>query len=199
MKIVYVGPLNSEGAAYQRKIALEELGHDVTAHSWLSEGMQYYDRPSLLERVSWKIGFPLDSTKVNNAILSSIAQKHPDILWIDKGSTIWPRTLRVTKELSPTTQIVSYLPDDMLAAPHRSSFFKRGIRYYDYIFTSNSHNWRANELPSLEQSVYYSSILPMIHIYIGPFLSATMMQKHSAQTSGSSGRMNGNERIVCCF
>jgi spore maturation protein CgeB len=149
MKIVYVGALNSEGHAYQRKIALEELGHDVTAHSWLSEGMQYHDKPSLLERVSWKVGFPLDSTKVNEAILSSIAQKHPDILWIDKGSTIWPRTLRVTKELSPTTQIVSYLPDDMLASPHRSSFFKRGIRYYDCIFTSNSHNWGADELPSL--------------------------------------------------
>jgi spore maturation protein CgeB len=149
MKIVYVGELTSDRLAYRRMIALEELGHDVTAHSSLREGMKYYDKFSLLERVFWKTGFPLDSTKVNKAILSSIEQKRPDILWIDKGNTVWPRTLRVAKELSPTTQIVSYLPDDMFASHHRSSFFKWGIRYYDSIFTSNSHNWRANELPSL--------------------------------------------------
>ena len=149
MQIVYVSDLNPDGIGYQRKRALEDLGHDVTAYSTVQAGVTYYDKPSLLERAFWKTGFPLDSTKVNRSILSSIEQKRPDILFIDKGNTVWPRTLRVAKDLSPTTQIVSYLPDDMFASHNRSSFFRRGIGYYDFIFTSNSHNWRANELPSL--------------------------------------------------
>jgi len=150
MQIVYVADLYPEGIAYQRKRALEDLGHDVSAYSTAQKGVSYYDKPSLLERVFWKAGFPLDRNRINEAILAEVENNRPHVLWIDKGNTVRPWTLRAVRRLSPKTRLVSFLPDDMFASSHaRSYYYKWGIRDYDFVFTSNSHNWKPQELPSL--------------------------------------------------
>lgn len=145
-----MGELYPDGVAYQRKRACKDLGYNVKAYTTVPEGMHYYKKPPMLNRIFWKIGFPLDSTKANKTILSEIEKERPSILWIEKGNTIWPRTLWAVRKTSPNTVIVSYVPDDVFASSHaRSLFYKRGIKYYDFIFTSNSYNWRDTELPSL--------------------------------------------------
>jgi spore maturation protein CgeB len=149
MNILFIGELSPLGRTYQRKRALEELGCSVTAHSSTPEGFYYESKPSLSYRVLWKVGFPPDLTRTNKAILLKLQNEHFDILWIEKGNAIWPRTLRAVKEGSPTTQIMSYTEDDMFAPHNRSVFYTRGLKYYDVVFTTKSYNCAPNELPSL--------------------------------------------------
>ncbi len=149
MKILFVGNLNPVGRSYQRKRVLEDIGHDVMAISWVPEGRTFWHKPSLVSRVLWKIGIPLDLTSTNKRILQEIGAIHYDIVWIEKGNTIWPRTLRSVKKLSPTTQIVSYTEDDMFALHNSSWFYTWGLRHYDVVFTTKSYNCNQDELPAL--------------------------------------------------
>ena len=149
MNILFIGPLSPFGRTYQRKRALEELGYSVTAHSSPPEGLSYGDIPSLSYRVLCKVGFEPDLTRANKAILRKLQNQHFDILWIEKGNAIWPRTLRAVKDVSPTTQILSYTEDDMFAPHNRSVFYTRGLKHYDVVFTTKSYNCTPNELPSL--------------------------------------------------
>ena len=149
MKILFIGELSPLGRTYQRKRALEELGCSVTAHSSTPEGFYYESKPTLSYRVLWKVGFPPDLTRANKAILLKLQNEYFDILWIEKGNAIWPRTLRAVKEVSPTTQVVSYTEDDMFAPHNRSVFYTRGLKDYDVVFTTKSYNCAPNELPSL--------------------------------------------------
>jgi len=149
MNILFIGDLFPFGRTYQRKRALEELGHSVTAHSLTTEDWYYKSKPSLLYRVLWKAGFPPDLAQTNKAILRKVQNGHFDIVWIEKGNNVWPRTLRAAKEVSPTTQIVSYTEDDMFAPHNRSIFYTRGLKHYDLVFTTKSYNCTPNELPSL--------------------------------------------------
>jgi spore maturation protein CgeB len=149
MSILFVGDLSPLGRTYQRKRALEELGNSVTAHSLTTEDWFYKRKQSLLSRVLWKVGFPPDLTQTNKTILRKVQNGHFDIVWIEKGNNVWPRTLRAAKEVSPTTHIVSYTEDDMFAPHNRSVFYTRGLKHYDVVFTTKSYNCTPNELPSL--------------------------------------------------
>jgi spore maturation protein CgeB len=151
VKILFVGDLNPNGRTYQRKRAIEELGHSVSAHSSVPEvwARAIDPKPSLLSRVLWKAGLPPDPTRTNRTILLEVEKGRPDILWIEKGNTVRPRTLRGVKELSPTTQIVSYSEDDMFAPHNRSLFYTWGLKYYDVVFTTKSYNCNVDELPSM--------------------------------------------------
>ncbi len=149
MKILFVGDLNPAGRSYQRKNAFEDIGHNVTAISWVPEGRTLDSKPSIVGSVLWKIGIPLDFTKANKKILQEIRVAHHDILWIEKGNTIFPWTLRAVKKLSSTTSIVSYTEDDMFAFHNRSWFYTWGLQRYDMVFTTKSYNRIPDELPAL--------------------------------------------------
>ncbi len=149
MRILFVGDLNPLGRTYQRLRALKELGHDVVAHPTEPGDLAVDQRPPPVRRVLWHLGFPPDLTKVNKTIVLQVEKHRPEVLWIEKGNTVWPRTLRAVKNLSPTTQIVSYTEDDMFRAHDRSLFYKWGLRHYDVVFTTQLYNVNEDELPSL--------------------------------------------------
>src|SRR5215217_452157 len=149
MRILFVGDLNLHSRIYQRKRAFEELGHDVMMHSPAPEGSTVDSKPSPLGRVLWKLGLPSDLTQTNKTIMLKVAEQRPDVVWIEKGNTVWPKTLRIAKKHSPATQIISYSEDDIFAPHNRSLFYTWGLRYYDVVVTTKSYNCNADELPSL--------------------------------------------------
>jgi len=149
MKIVIVGHFHPNTRSYQRKRALRELGHEVIECPSVPKSWELDHKPPLWSRVLTKVGFPPDLTRANKTILLEVERHHPEILWIDKGNTVWPRTLQAAKKLSPTTQFVSFSDDDMFAPINRSIFYTRGLKYYDYVFTTRRCNCNADELPSL--------------------------------------------------
>jgi hypothetical protein len=149
MTILFVGDLNPRSRSVQRRRALEECGHRVVAHSSVPSGVALDWKPWLPWRLLWKAGLPPDLTATNAAIRRRVAGDAPDVLWIEKGNTVWPGTLAFVRRVSPRTRIVSYSEDDMFAGHNRSLFYRRGIGHYDVVFTTKSYNCRPSELPRL--------------------------------------------------
>jgi hypothetical protein len=95
------------------------------------------------------LGFPRDLTQINRTIVSEGLRLKPDIIWIDKGNTVWPQTLKQVRKALGATKLVSFSEDDMYAFHNRSLYYTWGLKYYDYVFTTKSYNCNANELPRL--------------------------------------------------
>ncbi len=138
MKILYVGPLSHGGTCRQRMIALQELGHYVvgvdTTAPMLSK--KYW----LTLRIIRRLGYPPDLAGANAQILSYIKSLLFDILWVDKGLAIHPRTLSAIKRQNPACQLVHYSPDDMLNPRNQSKRYLAGLPLYDLHVTTKSYN-----------------------------------------------------------
>ena len=68
-----------------------------------------------------------------------VKNKDYDIVWIDKGHTILPSTLKYIKKISPNTIIVSYSPDNMALRHNQTQQYLETIPLYDYFFTNKSY------------------------------------------------------------
>lgn len=80
-----------------------------------------------------------DSTGANQKIITSLKNKKFDVLWIDKGVTIYPRTLKLARKLCPTIKIISYSPDNMALRHNQSQQYLKSLPYYDYVITNKSY------------------------------------------------------------
>lgn len=122
-----------------RHWALESLASRV-------DGINTHKKPlALLYRIRnrlFLIGFPIslpDNSGVNKDICRKISERKYDIVWIDKGITIHPGTLRYIKKTSPETRIISYSPDNMTMRHNQSQNYLQCIPLYDYLFTTKSY------------------------------------------------------------
>ena len=141
MKILFIGDLNKHGRCLKRYEALFDLGHSVDGLSTvpISEHRGIKCSP-FFERIMWKLSFPLDLTSVNQKIIEAVAQKKYNIIWIEKGNTITPFSLRRIKKILPDAKIVSCSEDNMYLFHNRSFYYRWGLRYYDAVFTVKIHN-----------------------------------------------------------
>lgn len=139
MRILYVGPLWYGSTCLQRMQAMKELGHCVVPIDTAPEDVRDRQR-QFSYRVKRKLFGPLDLAGANRKILAACQQKEFDIVWIDKGITIKPKTLRIIRQRSPQTIIVSYSPDDMMAKHNQTQNFLKGVSFYNIYFTTKSFN-----------------------------------------------------------
>ena len=134
-RIVYVGDLSAGATGAMRMVALRSLGFDVVAIDSSIGRVTPLSHPFLYASI--KIHRPLDPTGVNRQILSRL--NDCDILWIDKGVSIWPSTLKAVRTRSPRVRIIGYSPDDMLNPKMSSSYFTATLPLYDSFFTTKSY------------------------------------------------------------
>ena len=83
----------------------------------------------------------------NAAILGAIGRQRFDVLWVDKGLAIRPRTLRRARACSRLSICVAYSPDDMASPDNTSMAWERCVSLYDLHVTTKSFN--VAELPDL--------------------------------------------------
>jgi spore maturation protein CgeB len=141
--ILYVGSLEPGGTSLQRMQAMIDLGHEVVP---VNGRLDFHNKGlPIIHRIMYKIGVPIDSTKVNHRIRHLIKERVFDLLWIDKGLTVTPRTLKIVREISPKTLIAGYSPDDMTVRNNNSLFFLRGLIFYHVYFTTKSFGVRELE------------------------------------------------------
>ena len=101
MKILFIGDLNEYGRSFQRFRALADLGNEVKGFSMVPVPfVPGIDKSIFLERLFWKLKLPIDSTGVNKKIHQAIKNEKFDIIWIEKGNTIKPKTLSFIKKIS---------------------------------------------------------------------------------------------------
>lgn len=121
------------GTSRQRAEALRSLGHAVTiVPTEVSRSLHY--------RVRARLGLPPDISGANRAVREAAGRGGLDLLWVDKGLTIWPETLRHVRQASPRTVIVHYSPDDQMVPTNQSRYWLRGIPIYHLHVTTKSYN-----------------------------------------------------------
>jgi spore maturation protein CgeB len=135
LRILYVGP--AFGTCLQRAEALRDLGHDVChLPSGIPNGSWRY-------RVYAVLSLACEAPDVfgaNRAIVQATKKMPFDVLWIDKGLSISPRTLDRVRHIRPTTLIVSYSPDDMSNPSNQSTRYLAAIPLFDLHVTTKSYN-----------------------------------------------------------
>ncbi len=127
-------------------VALQDLGHEVFGiNTSLVKSNFWWLVVRFVSRTSYRLfrmglgPFPLlDLSSVNEAILSAIQRTEWDVLWIDKGLTVRPGTLKRVKERQPGCRIVGYSPDDMYQRRNQSQEFLQDLVLYDVYFTTKS-------------------------------------------------------------
>jgi len=137
--ILYVGPLQHGGTCLQRLKALQFLGHETIAVDTMPPEAEKLSR-SLIHRIIKRLFGPRDFAGANESIIQLVKNKSPDILWIDKGLIIKPKTISAAKELYPAIKVISYSPDDMLNPHNQSKYYLDCIPLYDVHITTKSYN-----------------------------------------------------------
>ena len=140
LRILAVGPIVEGSTTMQRFRALRELGHEVCEVSTVKVTASALIKPSFLDRVRHKLLGPTDRANANAEILSAIRQSSFEMVWIDKGLTIQPDTLRTIRRIQPACRIVGFSPDDMMNPCNQSRHFLHGLPLYDCYVTNKSHN-----------------------------------------------------------
>jgi len=87
-----------------------------------------------------KLKLPLDVDNLNKRILKKVEEFKPDIIFIIKGNSVYPYTLKQIKEKYPKIKLISFSLDDMYAWHNRSIYYAIGLKYYDVVFTTKSYN-----------------------------------------------------------
>ena len=116
-----------------------------------------------LDRVLHKIKMPRDANNINISIREACISFNPDIVFIVKGVTIKPNTLKFIKIRG--IKSVSWSNDDMYGWHNRSYWYSKGLKYYDLVVTQKSYNCDSHELPSLGAKTYFQNkaFEPTIH------------------------------------
>lgn len=139
MKILSVGGMDGlSNTCLHRHWALEKIADEIDVVN--TSGFT-----SLWYRIAYHLflyGFPIripENRKENAQIIEKINATHYDIVWIDKGVTIYPETLQYIKKKSPQTILISYSPDNMALRHNQSQQYLECIPLYDYIITNKSY------------------------------------------------------------
>ncbi len=96
-----------------------------------------------LERVTWRLGLPVDQHKINKKLIQACAEKKVDLVFVMKGNYLYPKTLKIIKRRG--IKLISYSLDDLFLRRNHSLFFKYGIKYYDIVVTTKSLNLKPDE------------------------------------------------------
>lgn len=100
---------------------------------------------SLWYRIAYHLflyGLPIripENNNENQQIIDLVDKNIYDIVWIDKGNSVEPSTLRYIKKRSPNTIIISYSPDNMALRHNQSYQYLKCVPLYDYIVTNKSY------------------------------------------------------------
>ena len=139
---LFIGDLNTHARSCQRFKALQDLGCELKGLSLVPYGKigGISNRLSFWFRLRNKIGYPLDETHINNKIIKLSEQFATDLVWVEKGLMIYPKTLRQVKKIAENTMLVFFSTDNMSKKHNRSRYFEQSIKYYDVIFTITGYS-----------------------------------------------------------
>lgn len=146
--IVVVGQTFDTSRTPGRVAAMRALGCRVTCIPTMLPGRDYESRPSLAQRLRYRLRRPADPAGANAALLDAVGEG-ADVLWLDAADMIRPETLGRAKSINADIRIVWYSEDDMMNPRLRTIWLERSLRLFDLWVTTKSFNMDPGELPSL--------------------------------------------------
>jgi spore maturation protein CgeB len=139
LSILYVGPLNSGTTSRQRFHALALLGHRVTGVDLVPGDLAERQR-ALGWRVRRRLFGDPDDSRLNERLLARPVSPAPDVVWVDKGLTVQPATLRALRARWPSAFFVNYSGDDMFNPRNSTPAWRASLGLYDLFATTNRRN-----------------------------------------------------------
>ena len=140
-KILFIADLNTYGRSYLRYKNLISMGYSLTSISHMPIAKdKKIKKPSLIYRISNKLSIPLDVTNINKSILQVLKKQHYDIIWIETCISIFPSTLKKIKFKYTESKLISLSEDDMFPSHNNSIWYKLGLKYFDFVYTTKVHN-----------------------------------------------------------
>ena len=136
MKILSIGGMDGlSNTCLHRHWALEKIADEIDVINTSGFTSLWYKIAYHLFLYGIPIRIP-ENRKENSQIIEKINSTYYDIVWIDKGVTIFPETLQYIKKNSPKTLLISYSPDNMALRHNQSQQYLECIPLYDYIITN---------------------------------------------------------------
>ncbi len=146
MKILIAGDWHSElheVAVYQ---ALQQLGHEMLRFSW----NEYFKPKNNLGRLALpllkaqnKYMFGPMVARLNRDFISQVENEKPDLIFVYRGTHIYPETLRRLKQAAPHAVLVGYNNDDPFSPFYpkwKWRHFLAGIPEYSLVLAFRQHN-----------------------------------------------------------
>jgi len=141
LRIVYAGDLTAPwvGTSLQRMDELQRNGCVIVP----VDSRPFFNPRGFIARVFNRLHFGHAFDRCNRLLLEVVTGEMPDIVWIDKGIWVFPRTLREIKARAKPV-LVHYTPDAGLIFnrfdhPNRSRHFRKCITYYDLLVTTKAY------------------------------------------------------------
>ena len=135
-RILYTGRLNAWTTTEARMRALAELGHTVVP----LDSLPYLWRgPKLLAKVQIHLLFGPNIVAYNRAFARAVERERPDLVWVDSGLYVWPRTLRRVRRMT-SAPILHYHSDNIEFQRRKHRLYLSGLRQYDVNVTTIEHN-----------------------------------------------------------
>ncbi|MCC2165814.1 glycosyltransferase [Brotaphodocola catenula] len=139
MKLLMVGPMTGiSNTCRLRANALKKICDkvDIISIDERKVTLEYKVRNKL-----FNMGMSVAVSERNNeneALIEAITKDVYDIIWIDKGCTIFASTLEKVKIISPNSIIVNFSLDNMMERHNQSKQFLQSIHLYDVHITTKS-------------------------------------------------------------
>ena len=131
--------------------AFAQLGHMVSAFHWrhffynYPYASVYPTQPNRLKSIYYraqnKLTFGPAMWALNRALLRHCLAERPDLLFVYRGTHVWPSTLRAIKKLGIV--VFGYNNDDPFSKVYPNYFwrhFRRGVTLHDHMFAFRSKN-----------------------------------------------------------
>lgn len=153
MKILIAGDWHSELHEEAMFRAFQELGHEPIRFAWhhyFKISPQSSNLNLVITKFQGKYMFGPIVDKLNNDLIQKTLEEQPDILFIYRGSHIYPSTLKKIKTISKNTKLLGYNNDDPFSPQYpkwKWRYFLAGVPEYDLVFAYRLHN-----IPELKAS-----------------------------------------------
>lgn len=147
LRILAVSPVSGYGGnntSIHRIRALEGLGCEVDVLDSAAKRVSAWGTTNFrLRHRLFRAGLPValpDLTQLNSRLLSALAKRTYEILWIERELSLSPAVLSQVRSNYPRTLIVGFSPDDMNGRRNQSSQFLRGLPLIDIYLTTKTYN-----------------------------------------------------------
>lgn len=160
LRILYSGP--RDATCLQRAGSLRNLGARVVH---VRSGIPAMTDPSYpLLRVANRIKRHPDIYFANSRLVNQARRGEFDLVWIDKGLWLRPRTLRRLRVLLPRARFVGYSPDDMGNPSNQSRRYLDSLPLYDLHVTTKSYNVEELSVLGAREMLYVDNAYdPSVH------------------------------------
>ena len=140
MNVLSVGSLSGlSNTCLHRHWALKQIADHVDEVNTSEKPISLWGRITI-HLFFWGLPVQIPENNTENERIRALVRENVyDVVWIDKGNTISPQTLKYIKKQLPNATIISYSPDNMVLRHNQSQQYLECVPLYDYIVTNKSY------------------------------------------------------------